>query len=714
MGACCARPEEDVTDIPLSEALSTKKSEHSQAKYLHYKVKAISGTAPPPLRAHSMVVHDTNLYVFGGVSNSQDLVDEHTNDNSVNVFGNDVVRFWIGSQRWEPILIRGLVPPARCAHSCVVFHGAMYVLGTELYDSADLFQLNLHSFHWRCVPATGDCPPAVAGHSAVVSGEHLVVFGGEVNLTTTNTIYFYHFPSHKWAQHVALPQDFEPQCRRDHTAVVYGSVMIVFGGFGRIEPVDETLVSFNVETKKWQKMRQSGDRPMPRGGHICQMYYNFMVVHGGMGCSGVVYNDVHVLHVETGMWRKLGTGPRLCFHACAMFDERIYIFGGNDGVNNTSDMNILPLKVAIGDIISASKDDPSFQLVQPTVQSIQSLRPAKELVTKPLVREYTPPLPVEDKGEDEDMLVPEVKERPQTVEQEITNITFEIREEPNVVEEPVVQNLPVEEETVLPPPPVQEPEPEEEKQPEVIAQPSFEVSRPPTAQPVILAPTLEFIWGGTETTEVVETSNQLAQPEGVAGADDAFKDEVVQDEEYGFDTGASHAANEPPQEPEKAPQDVPPVTEEEKEEGFDFGTSVGQNKAAYVAGAGTGGAFKFGGGMNDDDLEFMDEDLMEDDRRPENPNTTAPTDTEYQENQASEDTGFNFDQPENKEETHAPEDDGFGNIGQGEGTAPAEGYDETPQTEGNQLGQENTAPGDNDGFVENEAQPAGDNDGFGD
>eukprot|EP00760_Papus_ankaliazontas_P011883 PhM_4_TR15094/c0_g1_i1/m.71817 len=374
MGACCSAENERQMERLQHELVDNDQSDILNGnKPVHFRIKVVSGNTIPPVRAHTVILEDNTFIVFGGVSSSQDLNGGNTvqggvNDagsvssahtgngepvsdthsqrrqSSVNVFSNDTTRFWIGSQRWEGVKIRGLVPPARCAHTAVTYHGAMYILGTELYDSSDLFQLNLQSNHWRCVPASGEAPPAIAGHTAVVHQDTMFVFGGEVNMITTNQLYSYVFPHHKWMQHVATGEEFQPQSRRDHTATMVGDSMVVFGGFGRVDPVEETLVAFDTDSMQWEKPSQVGECPAARGGHIAANYRDYVIIHGGMGAGGVVLCDAHMYHLETRSWRRLGLGPKLCFHAAALFEDRIFLFGGNDGISNSAEANVIPLK----------------------------------------------------------------------------------------------------------------------------------------------------------------------------------------------------------------------------------------------------------------------------------------------------------------------------------------------------------------------------------
>ena len=397
MGSCFTTQlkEADVTEFKLSDAVKSYKinergtisllKNDSESRWdidpeLHYKINAVTGRPPNALRAHSLVLHDINLYLFGGVSNPLDMVAEAK---PADILSNETVKFRIASQKWEPMCTKGIVPPARSAHSAVVYEGAMYVLGTDLYDSADLFQLDLQSLHWRCVPATGDTPPAMAGHSSVVFGDTMLVFGGEVNLHITNSLYMYRFKSYKWTNRVPKRNaaEFEPQCRRDHTAVMFQSSMIVFGGFGRVDPVEETCVRFEPSTRNWHSVKQVGECPRARGGHIAQIYEDCMIIHGGMGCGGAVYSDTFMLHIRSGTWRKLGLGPKLCFHAAAIFDERFYIFGGNNGLNNSNDMYILPLRGPVAETKATTMSDTEKSEVPDLLKLPRSLELTKENVS---------------------------------------------------------------------------------------------------------------------------------------------------------------------------------------------------------------------------------------------------------------------------------------------------------------------------------------------
>src|SRR5690554_102398 len=87
-----------------------------------------------------------------------------------------------------------------------------------------------------------------------------------------------------------------PLPRRRHTAVVSSNTMIVFGGCGEDDLLND-IIKYNWETNEWMAVKPRGAIPYPRWRHTAIVTpRNTMLVFGGQGDLGdkiVFLNDVH-------------------------------------------------------------------------------------------------------------------------------------------------------------------------------------------------------------------------------------------------------------------------------------------------------------------------------------------------------------------------------------------------------------------------------------
>ena len=140
---------------------------------------SVDGEPPNGRAAHSAVLlaaHKPKLVVFGGTDGRAAF--------------NDLWLLSIATPRWEQVVTSGVVPSARCYHTCALGTGGTMMLfgGRDQRRMAgpSAYLLDLSTRVWTEVRAEGDDSSAVptrgrSSHSCVVHKEYAIIFGGKVS-----------------------------------------------------------------------------------------------------------------------------------------------------------------------------------------------------------------------------------------------------------------------------------------------------------------------------------------------------------------------------------------------------------------------------------------------------------------------------------------------------------------------------------------------------
>ncbi len=140
------------------------------------------GDAPPPSRAHTSILVDKKLVVYGGGQGG-------TYYDAVYVFDTT-------TRRWSRPKISGENPPQRRAHTAVLYRQKIWVFGggngmTALNDVWTLDVSNTDRMRWDKVPTIGKKKPTPRGyHTANLSGHHMIIIGGSDGSDCFSEIWF--------------------------------------------------------------------------------------------------------------------------------------------------------------------------------------------------------------------------------------------------------------------------------------------------------------------------------------------------------------------------------------------------------------------------------------------------------------------------------------------------------------------------------------------
>jgi N-acetylneuraminic acid mutarotase len=201
---------------------------------------------------------------------------------------------------------------------------------------------------WIHPPAIGcrfsflHIPCGRCGHTAVLYNSSLLIFGGFDGKRWLNDLHSFDSTSLVWSQPRIL--GVSPNPRQYHTAAICDSRMFIFGGYNGAGWLKD-LVVLDLLNYRWLYPKTYGTIPLGREGHTMITYGKSLYIHGGW--DGGTIGDLYKLSVDTYTWEKIeitGEKPILCGHSVNIVERELFIFGGFDGVNWVNNLYRLNLE----------------------------------------------------------------------------------------------------------------------------------------------------------------------------------------------------------------------------------------------------------------------------------------------------------------------------------------------------------------------------------
>jgi len=199
----------------------------------------------------------------------------------------------------------------------------------------DLYMYNIEMGVWS-KPETSDCPPGRINHSAVLYGDSIYIFGGNSN-AFYNDLYRHNLDTLKWS---LVKANSAPSPRYGHTGVVFGDSMYIFGGYDKDGFACNDIYEFSFEINKWTHVK-------PNGTILSKdTYHHSAVVHEGsmyvFGGYKIENNNLMEFRFGNRTWSMVkvtGTPPAPRWgHSALVFNGVMYIFGGRDAITNFNDL----------------------------------------------------------------------------------------------------------------------------------------------------------------------------------------------------------------------------------------------------------------------------------------------------------------------------------------------------------------------------------------
>ncbi|KAK6455979.1 uncharacterized protein RJT20DRAFT_145221 [Scheffersomyces xylosifermentans] len=244
-------------------------------------------------------------------------------------------------------------PPARVGHSSVLCGNAFIIYGGDTVDTDfngfpdnNFYLFNINNSKYTIPQHILNKPNGRYGHTIGVislnnSSSRLYLFGGQLENDVFNDLYYFElntFKSPKASWELVEPlNNFKPPPLTNHSMSVYKNKIYIFGGVYNNEKVSSDLWSFDAGDKKWTQLTTTGNIPLPVNEHSACIVNDKLYVYGGNDFSGVIYDTLFVLDLQTLVWSKLtevggldGPGPR-CGHSMTYLPKynKLVIMGGD-------------------------------------------------------------------------------------------------------------------------------------------------------------------------------------------------------------------------------------------------------------------------------------------------------------------------------------------------------------------------------------------------
>ncbi|KAM6968174.1 kelch-like protein 38 [Aplochiton taeniatus] len=202
-------------------------------------------------------------------------------------------------------------------------------LCTEIIESVRRLLLSVGA---KCADETAVAMmPLWVAPRRFTSHETLVLVGGRKNneQTSRETLLFDEI-TQEWRSLAKLPvRLYKP------SYVCIHSILYVLGGLTmntKHSQVSNTVYTLSLKTNQW---RTAEAMLAPRFAHQSVSYLHFLFVLGGIGPDRRVCNSVGRYNSMFNQWESMAPMPETVLHpAVAAVDQRIYVFGGEDALQN--------------------------------------------------------------------------------------------------------------------------------------------------------------------------------------------------------------------------------------------------------------------------------------------------------------------------------------------------------------------------------------------
>lgn len=291
-------------------------------------------TKPEAREGHSLVVYNSQLWLFGG-----------KNFSGTTLY-NDLWYFDQGLKEWSKRTATNDGPSDRYGHSAAVYNGKMYVFfgrnATEALD--DIWSYEFATNKWTDLTTTTRAVPVARfDHQVVVVGAYAWLFGGSnmAGGAFDGKLWRYKFSDNTW-----LETTRGTVARFGHAWIAVGNTIYLFGG--RNPGFINTLSTVDVSTPDSPgAFIEIDDINAPQGRAYCSFVGNtdyLWVVGGTISTTRAdeTTNGHYRYNIDTKTWTSQTYKPRVTKAAAAILaapvraDFQYYLFGGeyDSAVNN--------------------------------------------------------------------------------------------------------------------------------------------------------------------------------------------------------------------------------------------------------------------------------------------------------------------------------------------------------------------------------------------
>jgi hypothetical protein len=175
-------------------------------------------------------------------------------------------------------------------------------------------------------------------HSAILWGSKMVIWGGQGTDGPLCDGAILDLKEMRWEE---LPEP-DIDGRRGHSTVLWGSKMVIWGGTADSALNDGAIL--DLEKMQWQELPESD--LSGRYAHSAVLWGSKMVIWGGEDGKGNAFDDGAILDLEKMQWQELpesDIGGRYS-HSAVLWGSKMVIWGGSDTFNDGAVLDLEKMK----------------------------------------------------------------------------------------------------------------------------------------------------------------------------------------------------------------------------------------------------------------------------------------------------------------------------------------------------------------------------------
>ncbi|KAI0997042.1 hypothetical protein K3495_g11143, partial [Podosphaera aphanis] len=252
---------------------------------------------------------------------------------------------------WSVAPVSGTIHSGIRAHTLTLVGSNIYMFGGCNSKSCfnELYVIDADSFHMSCPHVCGDIPIPLRAMTCTAVGKKLVVFGGGDGPAYYNDVYVLDTVNFRWSK-PTISGERLPSKRRAHTACFWQNGIYIFGGgdgtralndVWRLDVSDVTKMSWKLISAPSQGTEEK-IKPKPRGYHTANMIGSKLIIYGGSD-GGECFQDVWVFDAETLKFSPVHipvSFPRLS-HSATIVGSYLFVIGGHDGIQYSNEVLLL-------------------------------------------------------------------------------------------------------------------------------------------------------------------------------------------------------------------------------------------------------------------------------------------------------------------------------------------------------------------------------------
>ena len=215
---------------------------------------------------------------------------------------------------WSKHLVKE-PPKRRTCHTSFIHDSYLYVVGgidiTERKQD-DIYKVNIKepNSSWIKIDTLGEKFGKIAYHAGVeVDGFYYIVGGQDETLTTLNTIQIFDITQERMGEKIKLETEKFPPLE-SHTVNNYNNQsLIIYGGMSG-KDYNKHVYSFDIQTKEVKNLTENLGvviRRPPRQDHAAVLYNGCLYVYGGIGPDSKIYDDMWKFNLSDNTWEQLKT-----------------------------------------------------------------------------------------------------------------------------------------------------------------------------------------------------------------------------------------------------------------------------------------------------------------------------------------------------------------------------------------------------------------------